>query len=227
MASLFAQVLPLALGMAVSPAVLTLVVLILSGRHHPVPRAWAFVVGLLLVVLVLMAVGLLFLGRLPDHASGHESAAQDWGKVAAGTALLLLGLRELRPARTPGERQRAASAARAKRMANAGLGVFVGIGALTMLFNFSSIVLFIPALHMVSVSSADTAAKALVCAFLVLMMLLPGLVPVLLVTVMGRRADPRLARLNAFTTAHQRQINAGICFVFAAVLLWGGIKGLV
>lgn len=227
MGGLFTQVLPLALGAAVSPALLTLVLLMLAGRHQPVPRSWAYVLGVALVVVVLVGLGLAFLGRLPDHATGAESPAQAWGKVAAGAALALLGVRGLLPQGSPSEAHLRRVQARQSKLAAAGLGTFVAVGVVAMLLNFSSIVLMLPALHDISVSDSDVATKAAVTTFLALMVLVPAVVPVLLVTLLGHRSDAVLARLNAFTTAHQRQINAGICFVFAALLLGGGIKGLL
>jgi hypothetical protein len=58
------------------------------------------------------------------------------------------------------------------------------------------------------------------------MIMLPLLVPVLLVTVMGARADHPLAVVNRFVDAHHRQINSALCLVFAALLLWSGSQGL-
>jgi threonine/homoserine/homoserine lactone efflux protein len=140
-------VLPLALGAAVSPALLTLQVLVLTGRTAPRRRAWAVVVGAVAVVLVYMVLAFTLLSRLSDHGSGHPSSAEAWGKIVCGVLLLLLAVRELLPARTPGERATRRGAARAERLKHAGPGVFVGIGALGMVTNVSTLVLFFPAVH--------------------------------------------------------------------------------
>ena len=60
-----------------------------------------------------------------------------------------------------------------------------------MLLNFSTLVLFIPALHLITRSSATGVDKAVVGVVLVMVTLLPVLLPVGLVTVLGRRADVR------------------------------------
>ena len=55
--------------------------------------------------------------------------------------------------------------------------------------------------------------------------LIPAVVlPVLAATLMGKRADPVLARMNRVTTTYEHQINAGIAFFFAVLLLYSGLK---
>ena len=93
-----------------------------------------------------------------------------------------------------------------------------------MLVNFSTLVLFLPALHQIARSSVALADKVVVGAVLVLVTLLPVLVPVLLVTALGSRADPLLARLNRLVGDQSRQITAGIAAIFAVVLVVKGIR---
>jgi len=52
------------------------------------------------------------------------------------------------------------------------------------------------------------------------------LLPVTLVALLGTRADPLLARLNAFVGRHARTIAIAIELVFAVVLAWKGIGDL-
>lgn len=56
--------------------------------------------------------------------------------------------------------------------------------------------------------------------------LLPVLIPVTLISMLGRRADPLLERLNTFVGDHSRQITVTIEVVFAVVLIWKGIAEL-
>jgi hypothetical protein len=49
----------------------------------------------------------------------------------------------------------------------------------------------------------------------------------LVVTLMGARATPALARLNGFFTAHRRGIAATICFAFAVLLGATGLHALL
>jgi hypothetical protein len=103
---------------------------------------------------------------------------------------------------------------------------FWGLGALAMLVNFSTLVLYLAALHQISHSSVDLAEKTVVGVILILITLLPVLLPVLLVTVLGHKADPVLSRVNEFVGRHAREITAGIEILFCLVLLFKGIGEL-
>lgn len=217
--SLFLSVLPLALGAAVSPTLLTLELLILAGRNHPLSRAWSFALGASGVLIAYAVVGLAFLQRLPDAGSGSPSLASAVIKIVAGLALGLLGARQLLHRPAPGE---AKQSALRQRMATSGPAVYAGIGALGMLTNVSTLVLLFPAMHEISVSAAPDAEKAWVAAAVVAIALSMVLLPVLSVTLLGARAHAVLAAMNRFTTDHKRQINAAIAFFFAVWLLWSG-----
>ena len=136
----------------------------------------------------------------------------------AGVALFGLGIHALRRKQPTGPHP---SKVR-QRMAEAGLGFFFGIGAAAMLTNFSSLVLIVPAVHEITkdLKSWEQAGPLLLVFFCACA---PALLPVAAVTLLGHRSDAVLGHLSRFTTDHARQINAGICFLFAVLL---GISAL-
>ena len=221
MASLLARMLPLAFGAAVSPTLFALEVLVLSGRQHPVARAWAVAGGSAAVLVVYCALGLTVLAHVNDRA--HHSTTGAVIDLAAGVLLGLLAARTLHRHPTAAEAHHHRTA---DRLARASTLSFVAIGAVAMLTNFSTLVLFLPALHEITHSSVSLAGKGAAGLLLLVITLLPVLVPVALVTVLGRRADPLLARLNGFVGGHSRQISAGIEILFCAVLVWKGVGSL-
>ncbi|MEU9863946.1 GAP family protein [Streptomyces sp. NPDC047971] len=89
--------LPAALAVALSPFPLIVVVLILTGRHgrrHGVLFALGWVAGLAVVATVVVV-----LFGAADDPDSTSSAVADWVRVAAGAALVVLGVRKwwLRP----------------------------------------------------------------------------------------------------------------------------------
>jgi hypothetical protein len=222
MGSLLAIVVPLALGAAISPTLFALEVLILSGRRHPVARAWALAGGAAAILIAFSVLGLTLLRNL--HSGHHNHSPADASiELAAGVLLVSLAARTLYSSKTAAESHND----RAKgRLADTPSILFVGVGALGMLVNFSSLLLFLPALHEISRSSVSPADKATAWLVLVVITLLPVLIPVTLVVILGHRASPLLDRLNAFVANHSRQITITIEVLFAVVLIWKGIAEL-
>ncbi len=222
MGSLLAIVVPLALGAAISPTLFALEVLILSGRRHPVARAWALSGGAAAVLIAFSVLGLTLLRNL--HSGHHNRSPTDASiELAAGALLLLLAARALYSRKTAAESHNDRAQG---RLADTPTILFVGVGALGMLVNFSTLLLFLPALHEISRSPVSLAGKGAAWLLLVMITLLPVLIPVTLVVMLGRRASPLLDRLNTFVANHSRQITITIEVLFAAVLIWKGIAEL-
>ena len=226
MSELFTSVLPLAVGAMISPTLLTLQVLVLSSPNKPRIKAWALTLGAALTLAGFALVGATLLNQVSGKSSSPTEHSWTYiiVRIVCGALLLLLGLRQLRGTPTPGEQHQSRVS---KRLASASPAWFLLVGIIGMITDVSSLVLFLPALHDIVQSTADGAAKALVFGFLYFMVMVPLFIPVLLVTALGHKADGMLAALNRFVTANSRRINAGICFVFAAYLLWTGIDALI
>jgi Sap, sulfolipid-1-addressing protein len=224
MSSLYVEVLPLALGAAASPAVLTLELLILSGKTQPKARAWLYALG---SVLVLLAFSFLAVTVMRNLTQTSDEPPNPWSiaaKALIALALLALALRQLHPKKTAGEAHQSRVAA---KMETAKLPFFLLVGMIAMLSNLSTLVLYIPAIHLITHSTADDATKWGAAVMLLLITSAPFVLPVLAVTIVGHRSDALLARVNAFTGRHSRQINAAICFVFAALLGYSAVKELL
>jgi Sap, sulfolipid-1-addressing protein len=213
-------VLPLALGAAVSPTLFALAVLVLSGHRHPVSRGWAVAGGAAAVLIVYALLGVTVLEHVV-HRRNHSvtDAAIDLG---AALLLALLAIRALRRHPMAAESHNRM----ASRMIDAPTVSFWCVGAFAMLVNFSTLVLFLAALHRISHSSVDLAEKAVVVIILILITLLPVLLPVLLVAILGHKADPALSRLNEFVSGHARRITAGVEILFCLLLLFKALGEL-
>jgi len=224
MSSLYASVLPFALGAAISPTLLTIELLILSGKAHPKSRAWFFVIGATTVLLIFGLVCVFVLRKSPDADGGPVNP---WTIIIEALIVLLLvflGIRQLRPAKTAGERHHSSVK---DKLATAKLPFFLGVGAVAMLTNFSTLVLYLPAVHVITRSTDPAATKLTAGLMLFVITVLPFWLPVLAMTILGHRSDAFLAKVNAWATKYQRQVNAGICFVFAAIIAFSLVQKLL
>lgn len=216
MGKTLAIVLPLALGAAVSPTLLTLQLLILAGVRDQKKRAWAMALGCVVVLLGFMVV-LATVARGVDIASSHQDAVERGVKIGAAVLLVLLGLRSLRHRHDPPKPH-------SEKLQEAKPRLFFGVGAGGMAGNASSLVLVLAATHITVSSGLPADQQFALLALVYVCTMLPVVLPVLAATVMGRRADPVLNRMNQFTTKYTHQINAGIAFFFAALLLYSALR---
>lgn len=216
--SLVAQMIPFAIGAATNPAALAVELLVLSGRTRPKARTWAYLVGFTVGLLVFTAVAYVLLGRMADAGTGHPSTASRIISGVIAVALLVLAIKTLIPPKEPKKPSKFAA-----RIASARTPAFIGIGLLAMATDASSMVLLLPALHIVSIADDASAVKLTAIAVLLIITLLPLLLPILAVTLLGSRADGALAKISAFVSRHQRVINGVIILIIAALV---GYKAL-
>jgi hypothetical protein len=215
MAGLLGIVVPLALAAAISPTTLAVELLTLSRKTDAIRRAWAVAAGSALVLAGFAALALI----LAESTGGARSPSQAGAivKLAAAALLLALGVRTVRaPPRAPKPERVSAHPLRGALL----------LGIALMLTNFSSVVLFFPAMHAIGISDAGLGAQVLAFVLLYAITLLPAYGPPLLVALLGPRADPLLQRLSRFFTTHHKGIGAGICFAFAALLAVAALKVL-
>ena len=103
MSGLILQVLPFAVGAAISPTVLTLEVFILASNKQPKARAWAYALGGAVFTALFFVLVLTFLGGVPTGSTGRNTALL-WVSGVAAVLLVILGIRQLMPRKTPGEK---------------------------------------------------------------------------------------------------------------------------
>jgi hypothetical protein len=216
MAALLGIVLPLALGAAISPTTLAFQLVTLSRKIAPIPRAWATAGGFA-AVLAGFAILALVVAK-STGGSSSPSAARAIVKLVAAALLIALAVRDLRRPPAPPKPEHAAAHPLRRAFA---------LGAGLMLTNFSSIVLFFPAVHAIGIARVALAGKVLAFVLLYTITLLPAIGPPLAVTLLGARATLVLERLNGFFTDHRRGIGAGLCLAFAVVLTATGLEALL
>lgn len=209
---------PFAIGAATNPAALAVELLVLSGKSHAKARTWAYLTGFVVGLLAFAAVAYVVLGRIGDAGTGHPSTASRIISGVIALALLALGIKTLIPPKGPTKPSKLAT-----RIASAKTPAFFGIGVLAMATDASSMVLLLPALHIVSISDDGSAMKLTAIAVLLVITLLPLLLPILAVTILGSKADGVLASISAFVSRHQRVINGIVILIIAALV---GYKAL-
>ena len=212
------QVVPLALGAAVSPTILAFSVLVLSGDHG---RA-RMVVFTIMNVLVLIAIGVAGL-MIFKHAAGSGPPGQQKAAAAAidtvlGLILIVFGCRNAL-------RHPTADNAAAKDSDSAAhLGRYALLGVAMMLSNFTTLALFLPADKEIAISKLPLSDHLVALAVLIVFATVTAWIPLLAVTLVPGPAGRALAAVNRFVHRYRRQISVVVCFGFGIYLLSKGLS---
>jgi threonine/homoserine/homoserine lactone efflux protein len=213
MGQLLAQVVPLALGAAVSPLVFAVQLATLTGPRR-LARGSMVAAGAA-VPLIGVAVLMLAFGRairLPKLSAATLGTTD----IVFGIVLLLLGLRALL-------RPRATKESGAKKPRGTSLGASFGAGVGMMLSNFTTIALFIPAMKIVAESGLDAAEVGAATVIVLLITLIPALVPLALTAAVPKTSGRVLTATGDWLGEHRRWITVVLGLGFGAYLVIHGI----
>ena len=217
------QMLPAAIGVAISPLPIVAVVLMLvtaRGRVNGPAFLLGWLVGLAVVGVVVLSVA--------DGADASEDGAPadwvSWLKLVVGILLLLLAVKQWRGRPRPGEEPQAP-----KWMA--ALDTFspvksLGAGALLSGANPKNLLLAIAgaaAIAQTGLSAGEETVAWIV--FMVLASLGVG-TPVVLYFALGERSKSMLDELKTWMSTHNAAIMAVLLLVLGVKLLGDGISGL-
>ena len=213
MGSLLSQVIPLALGAAISPVLFLLTLTTLTGERRLV-RGLALTAGAAVPLVLLAAFAFAIAGKL--HLSGTTKAV---GDLAFGVLLLLVGVRALvKPPSGP------KADAKPKRPSGPARSFALGFGA--MVTNVTTIALYIPAMKLIATSHVSNADRVLAHVIVLLIALAPAAVPVALVAVAPGSSRRVLDAVAEFMTEHRRAIPVVVGFGFGAWLIVKGLAAL-
>jgi hypothetical protein len=216
LAALPLDVVPLALGAAVSPLLLVGQMRTLTAPGSGERQAWAFVAGNAVVVAAWAVLGLGSGGSLPARASAGPDPVSAGIHLVLAAVLLAIGCSALR---REGGTVSSGSGGH-------GLGCSFALGLALMAGNLTSLVLYLPALQDLARAGLAPASLALLVLLVSLITLAPSLLPPLTLALTGAWGRIRLEALCRWTLRHQSAINAGLCFVFAAYLTRSGLARL-
>lgn len=212
------DVLPLALGAAVSPLLLVGQLRTLTTPGSGVKQSWAYAAGNAVVVAGWAAVGLGSGGSLPDRPAAGADPVSAGIHLVLAAVLLAIGFRSLH--------RDGGTVSAAPAPAGASLARSFTLGVALMAGNLTSLVLYLPALQDLARSGLAAGPLASLVVLVSLITLAPSLLPPVVLVLTGAWGRARLQRLCHWTLAHQGQINAGLCFVFAAYLGRSGLARL-
>lgn len=216
-------VLPLGVGVALSPLPIVAVVLMLGSSRGRVTGP-AFLAGWLLGLAVAGTVVLLVAAAAGPADDGEPATWVGWLKLTLGVLVLLLAVRTWRQ-RPRGDAEPQLPGWMAA-LDSWSAGKSLGLGALLSAANPKNLMLTIAAAAAIAQTGVDAGGQAVALAVFVLIGALgPGL-PVLLAFALGDRATQMLADLKTWLARHNAAVLTVVLLVIGAKLIGDGIAGL-
>jgi len=217
------QVLPMAVGVALSPIPIIAVVLMLAT-----PKARtngpAFVLGWLIGLAVIGVIVLAIAGPTGASDDGQPAEWVDWVTFVLGALLVLVAIRQWRS--RPHEGDEAASPKWMGAIDSFGLRKALGAGVLLAGVNPKNLLLAVGAAATIAQTGISGSQQAIAYAVFALIGTLGVGAPVVLFFALGDRSRHMLDSLKTWMSQNNAAIMAVLCLVIGAKLIGDAISGL-
>lgn len=224
----FIEILPLALGGAVSPVLLLVQLATLASRSHPIARSLIVLGANALVVAVVVVVVVVGDHRTTMGATpgGTGDVVGAWIRIvlavlllATAVRLLLVGDKDTHD--DSHDDQAAGTSAEPLRALR-----FFLLGVGSMASNATTLVLLIPAVHTVATAGLRGSQELSLYVSISAIVLLPSYLPLLGLGALGKRGPAALSTLSTWLRRHNRAVQIVVSLGFAVFLGWTGFAAL-
>lgn len=215
MLELLLKIIPLDLAATLSPGILALAVILLSGKIHPVIRTISFFIGTLIVAVAIALIGF-YLGKsVPvDVKQSLLSAVVD---LVLGILFILFALK------TFFNKDRQISAKTNNQSAQ--VLKWMAVGFVVSATNFDALFLSLTAAKEVGGTTAiGDINKFILLIVNIFFFTLPILLPLAIYLLLPDLAGRILARINHFVLKYSRNLVVVLFLIFGIVLIIRGIK---
>ncbi|MGW5572452.1 GAP family protein [Nocardia thailandica] len=219
MGAVIGDLLPLAVGVAISPIPIVAVILLILSENAG-GAAKGFALGWVAGILVVTAVLTLLSGSLGDTDAGGPSATVSWIKIVLGALLIVLAVEQWRNRdddAVPGWMQALDTVTTIKA---------IGLGALLSAVNPKNLLLCVSA--GVAIGGAGLSGGADAAAVLIFTLLASSVVLAVVIgySVAAQRLAPALDTARAWLQANNHIVMAIVLLIMGAVVVGKGIGGL-
>jgi threonine/homoserine/homoserine lactone efflux protein len=223
MGQVVGDLLPLSVGVAISPIPIIAVILMLLA-----PRAGGtstgFLVGWIVGIAGSTTLFLLLAGTLDQGGSGEPSATVSWIKLVLGVLLLVLAAGQWRSRPKPGETPALPKWMTAIDGFTAGKAV--GLGFLLSAVNPKNLLMCVAAGTTIAAGGIATGQVVASVAIFTVLAASTVAVPVVAYAIGRKRMAGPLESLHTWLTAHNGAVMATLLLVIGVVLIGKGLGGL-
>jgi hypothetical protein len=223
MGSVIGDILPTALGVAISPLPIIAVILMLLAPHAKAASV-AFLGGWVVGIAVLVTVVALVVDPVDDSSAASPSTLSSWVKILLGVAAMLLGVQQFRGRPKPGaepEMPKWMSAIDTVTATKA-----LGLGALLSAVNPKNLTLCLAGGVSIGAGGLSGGQTAVAIAVFVVIGSCSIGVPVIGYVVAESRMRPALQELREWLTTHNAALMSVLLLVIGVAIVGKGLAGL-
>lgn len=222
MGSEIGGILPLALGIAISPVpIIAAILMLLSPQAKGV--SVGFLLGWVIGIIVAVVVSTLLSGLIPEEDPGSRPIAGTI-KILLGAGLLLLALRQWRMRPTAGERAELPKWMAAIDTVTTGRAAFLGF--LLAAANPKNLLMAIGAGLAIGAGGSTRAEETLAIAVFVFVAASTVAIPVIAYLVASKRMTPPLESLRDWLVQNNAPVMTVLLLVLGVVVIGNGIDNL-
>lgn len=212
----FLQILPLLLGAAISPVATTgMITVLAAGKPSAIKKGQVYLLGTAVPLLVIGIPGIFLLSRI--DIVPKNNVVGSWIDLVAGVILLGLAARLIfNPKKTANKNTHD------KIHHTQSLDKILALGTALMITNFSTLVLFTPAIKDIASSSVDSVQKMTLLVISILITLSMIFTPLLIYIATPKKSEDILNSLKNFINKYMREITLSLLLVFGIYLLIRG-----
>jgi threonine/homoserine/homoserine lactone efflux protein len=223
MGTVIGDILPLAIGVALSPLPIIAVILMLFSKNAR-KTSLGFFVGWFLGVTVVATVVILVANPAQQSTGGEESPLSAIVHLLLGVLLLILAYRDWKRRPKPGEQ-----VAMPKWMSSIDsmtAGKALGLGALLSGVNPKNLALTLAAGVTIAAAGLSTTQTIVALAVFIIIACVTVAAPVVVYSVLGDKATPTLNSWKDWLTYNNSAVMMVLCLVIGVVLIGKGLGAL-
>jgi threonine/homoserine/homoserine lactone efflux protein len=221
--TLLTQIVPLALGAAVSPTALMGIILLLSISKRPKLQGFGYYFGAIILILIVVILGILLSTGVTSASPTPDPtlAAID---LLLGIILLFFGIKRIfKPQKSPKKRFQSIG----KESSNLILfieGLSFGFGM--FLVNFSTTIIILEAGKEIGLSLVDPIGKLIIVIILTFITLIVCEVPLGIYLLFPEKANNILSKVNKWMQRNGHYLMGVVLIVIGVYLVWIGLYKL-
>lgn len=224
MGTAIADVLPLAIGIALSPIPIIAVILMLFSKNAR-STSLGFLIGWFLGVTIVTAVIVFIVKPTQQATGGDESPLSAIVRIILGLLLLFAAYRNWKKRPEPGEQVEMPRWMSSIDTMAAGKALV--LGAMLSGLNPKNLALSIGAGVAIAAAGLNTTQMIIILIVFILVACVSVALPVIVYLVMGDRATPMLNSWKAWLTHNNATVMMLLCLVFGFVVLSKGLGAFI